>query len=173
MLISGGPGAIYPAMSPRKMRRQPIGTGPFKFVDYKANQYIKVVRNPELLEAGRPAYLDGIEYTILKNVATATMGFTSGAVDMMFPLLDHDPDHEGHQAADAVSGVRGPAGPRQPPPPHQSCHPPFDNRDVRLAMALALDRQAFIDILAGRPRRHRCGAATAAGRIMGHAAPIC
>ena len=26
--------------------------------------------------------------------------------------------------------------------------PPFDNRDVRLAMALALDRQAFIDILA-------------------------
>src|SRR5262249_7541769 len=26
--------------------------------------------------------------------------------------------------------------------------PPFDNREVRLAMALAIDRQAFIDILA-------------------------
>jgi len=46
MLISGGPGAIYPChVSPEKMRRQPIGTGPFKFVDYKANQFIKVVRN--------------------------------------------------------------------------------------------------------------------------------
>ena len=85
MLISGGPGAIYPChVSPEKMRRQPIGTGPFKFVDYKANQYIKVVRNPNYWKPGRP-YLDGIEYTILKSVATATMGFTSGTFDMMFP----------------------------------------------------------------------------------------
>ena len=53
MLISGGAGPIYPChVSPEKMRRQPIGTGPFKFVDYKANQFIKVVRNPTLLEAG-------------------------------------------------------------------------------------------------------------------------
>jgi len=35
------------ALSPRDMRQHPIGTGPFKFVDYKSNQYIKLARNPD------------------------------------------------------------------------------------------------------------------------------
>jgi peptide/nickel transport system substrate-binding protein len=70
MQIAGGPGAVYPChVPPDKMRRQPIGTGPFKFVDYKPNQYIKVTRNPHYWKPGRP-YLDGIEYTIVKSVAT-------------------------------------------------------------------------------------------------------
>ena len=50
----------------------------------EANQFIKVERNPNYWRPGRP-YLDGIEYTILKSVATATMGFTSGTFDLMFP----------------------------------------------------------------------------------------
>ena len=42
------------------MRQHPIGTGPFKFVEYKPNQGIKLVRNPDYWKPGRP-YLDGIE----------------------------------------------------------------------------------------------------------------
>jgi peptide/nickel transport system substrate-binding protein len=148
MLISGGPGAIYPChVSPEKMRRQPIGTGPFKFVDYKANQYIKVVRNPNYWKPGRP-YLDGIEYTILKNVATATMGFTSGAVDMMFPYWITIPIMKDikRQMPSAVCEVT--PGPVNRHLLVNRTVPPFDNRDVRLAMALALDRRAFIDIFA-------------------------
>ena len=84
-LLAPGGGAIYPChASPEKMRRQPIGTGPFKFVDYKANQFIKLLRNPDYWKPGRP-YLDGIEYTILKSTATAVLSFTSGKLDMMFP----------------------------------------------------------------------------------------
>jgi ABC-type transport system substrate-binding protein len=45
------------------MRQHPIGTGPFKFVDYKPNQYIKLARNPDYWKPGRP-YLDGVEYMI-------------------------------------------------------------------------------------------------------------
>ena len=85
MLIAGGVSPVYPChVPPEKMRRQPIGTGPFKFVDYKANQYIKVTRNPHYWKPGRP-YLDGIEYTIIKNVATAMLGFTAGNFDLTFP----------------------------------------------------------------------------------------
>jgi peptide/nickel transport system substrate-binding protein len=36
------------------MRQHPIGTGPFKFVEYKPNQYIKVARNPDYLFAAAP-----------------------------------------------------------------------------------------------------------------------
>ena len=46
----------------REMRRTPIGTGPFKFVEFKPNELIKIVRNPDYWKKDRP-YLDAIEYT--------------------------------------------------------------------------------------------------------------
>ena len=33
---------------------QPVGTGPFKLVDFKPNEAIKVTRNPEYWKKGRP-----------------------------------------------------------------------------------------------------------------------
>ena len=48
------------------MRTHPIGTGPFKFVEFKPNEYIKVTKNPDYWKPGRP-YLDGIEYTIMRE----------------------------------------------------------------------------------------------------------
>ena len=76
------------------MRSHPIGTGPFKFVEFKPNEYIKLTRNPDYWKKGRP-YLDGIEYTIIRNLSTAVLGFVAGKFDMTFsfslpvPLL-HD-----------------------------------------------------------------------------------
>ena len=148
MQISGGPGAVYPChISPEKMRRQPIGTGPFKFVDYKANQYIKVVRNLNYWKPGRP-YLDGIEYTIIKSMATAMMGLTSGTFDMAYPYSLSIPIMKDlkRQAPSVVCEIT-PGTVNRHLLVNRSIAP-FDNRDVRLAMALALDRQAFIDILA-------------------------
>jgi peptide/nickel transport system substrate-binding protein len=51
------------------MRQHPIGTGPFKFVEFKPNESIKLTRNPDYWKPGRP-YLDGIEYTIIRNAST-------------------------------------------------------------------------------------------------------
>src|SRR6201997_508857 len=60
-LLASGDTPIYPChVSPRDMRQHPIGTGPFKFVEYKPNQYIKLARNPDYWKPGRP-YLDGVE----------------------------------------------------------------------------------------------------------------
>src|ERR1051326_5626089 len=45
---------IYPChVSPAPMRLHPIGTGPFKFVEFKPNQDIKVIRNPDYWKPGR------------------------------------------------------------------------------------------------------------------------
>src|SRR6266404_7811272 len=58
---------VYPChVPPRDMRSHPIGTGPFKFVEFKQNERIKVTRNPDYWKPDRP-YLDGIEYTIIKD----------------------------------------------------------------------------------------------------------
>src|SRR5207237_1795191 len=66
-LLASGYSPVYPChISARDMRSQPIGTGPFRFVEYKPNQSIKVVRNQDYWKPGRP-YLNGIEYTINAN----------------------------------------------------------------------------------------------------------
>src|SRR5439155_15917854 len=76
---------VYPChVSAREMRGHPIGTGPFKFVEYKPNQSIKVTRNPDYWKPERP-YLDGIEYTIIANRSTAILAFVAGKFDMTFP----------------------------------------------------------------------------------------
>ena len=60
------------------MRQHPIGTGPFKFVDYKPNQYIKLARNPDYWKPGRP-YLDGVEYMIREAPADLERRLDDGA----------------------------------------------------------------------------------------------
>ena len=62
------------------MRTRPIGTGPFKFVEFKPNEVIRVTRNPDYWKQGRP-YLDGIEYRIIPNLATRILGFVSDKFD--------------------------------------------------------------------------------------------
>src|SRR5271163_4343301 len=83
--LAGGYSPIYPChVTPRDMRSHPVGTGPFKFVEFKPNERITVTRNPDYWKAGRP-YLDGIEYTIIRNQSTATLAFVAGKFDMTFP----------------------------------------------------------------------------------------
>jgi peptide/nickel transport system substrate-binding protein len=83
--LASGFSPIYPChVTPRDMRQNPIGTGPFKFVGFKPNEYVKVVRNPDYWKKDRPL-LDGIEYTIIKNLSTAVLALVSGKFDLTFP----------------------------------------------------------------------------------------
>ena len=66
------------------MRQHPIGTGPFKFVEFKPNQSIKVVKNPDYWKKGLP-YLDAIEWTIIPSRSTQLLAFVAGKFDMTFP----------------------------------------------------------------------------------------
>ena len=78
VLLASGFSAVYPCHVPaRDMRAHPIGTGPFKFVEFKPNESIKLARNPDYWNEGRP-YLDGIEYTIIRNLSTAVLAFIGG-----------------------------------------------------------------------------------------------
>src|SRR5438270_11861661 len=74
-LLASGWSPIYPCHVPaREMRLKPIGTGPFKFVEFKPNESIRVTKNTEYWKKVRP-YLDGIEYTFVANPWTAKLGF--------------------------------------------------------------------------------------------------
>src|SRR6516162_3055028 len=145
--LAGGYSPIYPChVNPRDMRSHPIGTGPFKFVEFKPNERITVTRNPDYWKAGRP-YLDGIEYTIIRNLSTATLAFAAGKFDMTFPYSLEVPllRDVKNQMPDAVCEL-APLGISRSLIVNRD-KSPFDNPDLRQAMALSLDRQAFINII--------------------------
>jgi peptide/nickel transport system substrate-binding protein len=148
MLLATGMSPVYPCHVPaRDMRNHPIGTGPFKFAEYKRNEYIKLVKNPDYWKPGRP-YLDGIEWTIIPNRSTQTLAFIAGKFDMTFPYeatVQSMRDIR-TQVPDAICELT-------PTPVAINLlvnreAPPFDNANIRRAMQLTMDRKAFIDILA-------------------------
>ena len=146
-LLASGYSPIYPChVSPREMRTHPIGTGPFKFVEFKPNELIKVARNPDYWKPGRP-YLDGIEYTIVPNRSTAILAFVAGKLDMTWPYIVTVPllkDIQ-NQAPQAICELKTTNASTNLLVNRDAA--PFNNADLRRAMALALDRKAFIDIL--------------------------
>jgi peptide/nickel transport system substrate-binding protein len=125
------------------MRSHPVGTGPFKFVEFKPNEIVTVIRNPQYWKPGRP-YLDGIEYPIIKNPSTRVLAFVSGQIDMIQPYTLTPPLMKDVKAQAICELV--PQNITRDLLINRS-RPPFDDRDVRRAMALSLDRKAFIDIL--------------------------
>jgi peptide/nickel transport system substrate-binding protein len=147
MLLASGYGPVYPCHVPAaEMRQHPIGTGPFKFVEFKPNEHIKLAKNPNYWKPGRP-YLDAIEWTIIPNRSTQTLAFIAGNFDMTFPY---------EQTVQTMKDVQSQA-------PTAICEldhtmisfnlmvnrdkPPFDDADIRKAMMLAMDRKSFLDIV--------------------------
>ena len=146
-LLASGWSPVYPCHVPaREMRTRPIGTGPFKFADFRPNEVVKTVRNPDYWKPGRP-YLDGIEWHIIPDRSTRNLSFIAGKFDISSPYGTTVP-----QLKDVMSQA-----------PHAVCEvtatnvsrnlilnpekPPFDNAELRRAVVLSLDRKAFIDII--------------------------
>jgi peptide/nickel transport system substrate-binding protein len=147
-MLAAGYSPVYPChVSPAQMRTKPIGTGPFKFVEFKQNEYIKLAKNTDYWKQGKP-YLDAIEWTIVRSRSTRVLGFIAGEFDMTFPVditvpLMKDVTSQRPQAICELQ------------PTNVSTNllinrdaPPFDNPKIRRAMLLTMDRKAFIDILA-------------------------
>jgi peptide/nickel transport system substrate-binding protein len=146
-MLASGYTPMYSCHVPAaQMRTHPIGTGPFKFVEMKQNESIKLTKNPDYFKKGLP-YLDGIEFTIISNRATAVLAFVAGKVDMTFPT-------EMTKALEADIKKQDPSAICEIAPINVSTNliinqekPPFSNIELRKAMALALDRKSFIDII--------------------------
>jgi len=149
VMFASGYAPVYPChVSTKDMRTNPVGTGPFKFVEMLRGQSVKLVRNPDYWMQGRP-YLDGIEWKVIENRSTRILAFVAGDFDMTFPTDVTIPllKDVTAQAPKAVCSLA---------PTYVSTNliinrevAPFNDPQVRKAMALALDRKAFVDILSG------------------------
>jgi peptide/nickel transport system substrate-binding protein len=146
-LLASGFSPAYPChISPREMRSHPIGTGPFKFVEFKPNERISVARNLDYWRTERP-YLDGIEYTITKNRSTAVLAFIAGKYELTFAGSVTIPLMKDIQSQMPEAVCQSNPGSVNTNLIVNRDKPPFDNPELRSAMALSLDRKAFVDIL--------------------------
>jgi peptide/nickel transport system substrate-binding protein len=146
-LLAAGWSPVYPChVAAREMRNRPIGTGPFKFNEFRPNEVVRTVRNRDYWKPDRP-YLDGIDWEIMKDNTTRNLAVIAGKSDiaspygMTVPLLS-DVTARAPQAVCELTSTNVSRNLILNPE-----KPPFDNPEMRRAVALTLDRKAFIDII--------------------------
>lgn len=134
---------VYGIMAPGSdPARRPVGTGPFRFVDYRPAERIRVARFDDYW--GGPALLPGITFRFIPDPATRVLALRAGEVDVVaeFPREVRDP----RVVRSAVSGYEV---------LYVAVHgrPPYDlgaELAVRRAIAAAVDRARIArDVWAG------------------------
>ena len=125
---------------------RPIGTGPFKFVEWKRGQYIRFDRNEDYWKPGLP-YLDRIVARFIPDAGTRTAAMETGEVHLT--AYSHIPAQDlssleklpqmtvTEQGYEMMPGVTFLI--------FDTTRAPFDDRKVRQAVSYAIDRQFIID----------------------------
>ena len=147
VLLASAFSPVYPChVAQQVMRTRPVGTGPFKLVEFERSKSIRLVRNPDYWKKGRP-YLDEITFRVIDSRATRILAFATGEFDLTFPsditvLLMKDVKARSPNAICEMTNSG-----TQVNLLVNRVNPPFDNPDIRKAMSLAIDRKAFNTLL--------------------------
>ncbi|MFH1487183.1 MAG: ABC transporter substrate-binding protein [Chloroflexota bacterium] len=130
------------------MKKEVMGSGPFKFKGYAIGTSLEYVKNPDYFVKGRP-YLDGITIFIIKDAATRLAAFRTGQIKQSALATS------GLSAADAE--IIKKTMPQASLTPYSSFNhdnillntqeKPWTDIRVRKAVHLAIDRQAAIEVL--------------------------
>jgi peptide/nickel transport system substrate-binding protein len=120
--------------------RNPVGTGPFKFVSWRENDSVVLEKNPDYFEKGLPK-LDKVTMVIMKETSAAVAAMLSGQIDGMsdVPLqfvtqlkaqknLTVYGEIEGNYVYFGMNTKRA----------------PFDDINLRRAVAYAINREVII-----------------------------
>ena len=147
VLLASAFSAVYPCHVPQQvMRTKPIGTGPFKFVEFKRGESIRLVRNPDYFKKDLP-YLDEITFRMIDSRATRMLAFATGEFDITFPSDVSVPLMKDMKARAPKAICEMTTTGTQVNLMVNRENPPFDSPEIRRAMSLAIDRKPFNTIL--------------------------
>src|ERR1700688_145317 len=147
VLLASAFSVVYPCHVPQAtMRTKPVGTGPFKFVEFKRGESIRLVRNPDYWKKDRP-YLDEITFRMIDSRATRMLAFATGEFDITFPSDISIPLIKDMKARAPKAICEMITTGTQINLMVNRENPPFDSPDIRKAMSLAIDRKPFNTIL--------------------------
>jgi len=139
--LARGDAVIVPRQAIDRMKSQPVGTGPFKFVEWKRGDSVIMAKNWEYYRKGIP-YLDRVIFKFIPDPSAQLAALRAGDVDVIaydlspenVPTLEKDPRFKvlkGHTTTDVIMAMN-------------HSRKPFNDRKVREAISLAIDRKAVI-----------------------------
>ncbi|MBI2910443.1 MAG: ABC transporter substrate-binding protein [Chloroflexi bacterium] len=150
-VISYSPSVIYPKKvveAKGDMKTTVVGTGPFRFKSYTPGVGVELVKNPDYWVAGRP-YLDRVLFLILKDNTTRMAALRTGRVKLTgrsFATLT--PSERETIKKDNPRMVFFPStGPPNPWFFMNLRGKPFNDKRVRKAVSLSIDRQAALKVI--------------------------
>ena len=120
--------------------RAPVGDGPYRFVSWAAGSEIALAADPAWF-LGRPG-LDRLIWRVTPELATAVSGLLAGEADAMEVIPARGQLERVQQATD-VRLVPYPS-PFYAAIVFNLRRPPFADRDVRRALAMAVDRETVV-----------------------------
>jgi peptide/nickel transport system substrate-binding protein len=142
-MLASGYSPVIPAHVPiAEHRARCIGTGPFKFKEWKRGQLVELVRNPDYFVKGRP-YLDGVRYTVIVERGTRVAALQANQIDVAYPGETTLSIYEQLKAAVPSMVFTESASNVSENLLLNTKKPPFDNVKVRRALSFAIDRRAY------------------------------
>ena len=140
--VARGDAVIVSRQAIDRLKSQPVGTGPFRFVEWKRGDSVAMVRNPDYYVKGIP-YLEKVVFKFIPDPSAQLAALRAGDVDVLAydlspenaPMLEKDPRFKvlkGHTTTDVIMAIN-------------NSRKPFNDPRVRQAITLAIDRKAIIE----------------------------
>jgi 4-phytase/acid phosphatase/peptide/nickel transport system substrate-binding protein len=136
---------VAPAQLKAMAYDKPVGTGPFEFVSWSSGAPFKATKNEAYWQKGLP-YLDAVEFRVIGDNESRRkaleskdidLAHTNAAHDLMRMVKDNDPPHETRVLIDESEGDEYNVV-------LNTQEGPFQDRELRLALAEATDRQSLV-----------------------------
>ena len=127
------------------MKKDVIGTGPFKLKEYVRGTSIELVKNPDYHVKGRP-YLDGMKFYTIPDTTTMFANFRTGQILYYDGMTGDEARRAEKEFGDKVL-IQSSSSFIGDPFTMNSKRKPFDDIRVRKALSLAVDRGEALKVV--------------------------
>lgn len=122
--------------------KSPVGTGPFKFGEWREGQYVQVVANDEFFE-GRPN-IDSITFKIVPDSNALMAQLQTGDVNFAGVPAEHAQIGESLYSQGKINLISGPRNAWEYIG-YNLRNPLFEDKKVRQALTHAIDKEAIVE----------------------------
>jgi peptide/nickel transport system substrate-binding protein len=148
-------GLQYNDAATNPLNRHPIGTGPFRFVEWQSHSKIVLARNEAY--AGRKAYLDRVVYRVQEDSTVTLQLAERGEVDVVQQVTSAQWTNMNSPALRAQWNRSRSYGNMYGWIGWNTKRPYFSDKNVRRALTMLVDRPGIIDkLMFGLPKATTC-----------------
>jgi len=123
--------------------QMPVGTGPFKFAEWKRGASIRLVRNDRYWDDDKP-FLESIIFQVIPQAANRVPALQAGEIDELLDFYTPKPEVPRILADSNLRTRRGVNIPALYFMMFNTLSPLFSKKEVRHALAFAIDRQRLV-----------------------------